>query len=330
MKVFLTGASGFLGAHCLSLLLDGGHDVVVAVRSDSKGRDILALHPDSGLQLSYIVIPDMTVNGAFDKAIQAEPTLEAVIHTASPFHFQSKDAETEMLNPAIRDTKSLLSAVAAYAPNVKRVVITSSVAAAVNIKAPPPVLTPEMWNPITREEASSNPFFAYLASKTFAEKAAWDFVNDKKPHFALSTILPPLILGPVVHHLDNLGSINTSNSAFVDIIDGKWKDSIPPTGSPQWVDVRDAAFAHVQALIVPEAAGKRFLLYAGDFSNAEIARIARDDFPELADKVPANIESDVTAADASIDAGLSKDILGVKYRSLNNSVVDSIRSLLGR
>ncbi|KAI8236916.1 Ketoreductase azaE [Colletotrichum sp. SAR 10_86] len=305
------------------------HDVVVAVRSASKGRDILALHPDSGLQLSYIVIPDMTVNGAFDKAIQAEPTLEAVIHTASPFHFQSKDAETEMLNPAIRGTTSLLSAVAAFAPNVKRVVITSSVAAAVNIMAPPPILTSEMWNPITREEASSNPFFAYLASKTFAEKAAWDFVNDKKPHFALSTILPPLILGPVVHHLDNLGSINTSNSAFVDIIDGKWKDSIPPTGSPQWVDVRDAAFAHVQALIVPKAAGKRFLLYAGDFSNAEIARIARDNFPELADKIPTNIETDVTAADASIDAGLSKDILGVKYRSLSNSVVDSIRSLLG-
>ncbi|KAF4847812.1 Ketoreductase azaE [Colletotrichum siamense] len=312
MKVFLTGASGFLGAHCLSLLLDGGHDVVVAVRSNSKGRDILALHSSSGLRLSYTVIPDMTVDGAFDKAIQAEPTLEAVIHTASPFHFQSKDAETEMLNPAIRGTTSLLSAVAAYALKCEE------------------GCDYLMWNPITREEASSNPFFAYLASKTFAEKAAWKFVKDKKPHFALSTILPPLILGPVVHHLDNLGSINTSNSAFVDIIEGKWKDSIPPTGSPQWVDVRDAAFAHVQALIVPEAAGKRFLLYAGDFSNAEIARIARDNFPELADKVPTNIESDVTAADASIDAGLSKDILGVKYRSLNNSVVDSIRSLLGR
>ncbi|KAF3799699.1 Ketoreductase azaE [Colletotrichum gloeosporioides] len=236
------------------------------------------------------------------------------IHTASPFHFQSKDAETEMLNPAIRGTTSLLSAVTAYAPNVKRVVITSSVAAAVNIKAPPPVLTPEMWNPVTREEASSNPFFAYLASKTFAEKAAWDFIDEKKPHFALSTILPPLILGPVVHQLDNLGSINTSNSA----------------GSPQCVDVRDAAFAHVKALVVPEAAGKRFLLYAGDFSNAEIARIARDNFPEMADKVPANIRSDVPAADASIDAGLSEDILGVKYCSLNDSVVDCIKSLLGR
>ncbi|KAF5519554.1 Ketoreductase azaE [Colletotrichum aenigma] len=232
---------------------------------------------------------DMTVDGAFDKATQAEPTLEAVIHTASPFHFQSKDAETEMLNPAIRGTTSLLSAVAVYAPNVKKVVITSSVAAA----------------------------------------AAWDFVN-KKPHFALSTILPPLILGPVVHHLDNLGSINTSNPAFVDIIEGKWEDSISATGSPQWVDVRDAAFAHVQALIMPEAVGKRFLLYAGDISNAAIASIAKDNFPELADKMPENIESDVAAADASVDAGLSKDILGVKYRSLNDSVFDSIRSLLGR
>ena len=45
------------------------------------------------------------------------------------------------------------------------------------------------WNPITREEALSNQRSAYLASKTFAEKAAWDFVETEKPNFTLTTVL---------------------------------------------------------------------------------------------------------------------------------------------
>jgi hypothetical protein len=35
---------------------------------------------------------------AFDKAVMSEPPFEAVIHTASPYHFHAKDAK-ELLNP---------------------------------------------------------------------------------------------------------------------------------------------------------------------------------------------------------------------------------------
>lgn len=38
----------------------------------------------------------------------------------------------------------------------------------------------------------------YRASKTFAEKAAWDFVEKEKPNFALATINPPMVFGPIV------------------------------------------------------------------------------------------------------------------------------------
>jgi len=36
------------------------------------------------------------------------------------------------------------------------------------------------------------------ASKSFAEKAAWDFVKNEKPKFELCTILPTLVFGPIV------------------------------------------------------------------------------------------------------------------------------------
>ena len=36
------------------------------------------------------------------------------------------------------------------------------------------------------------------ASKAFAEKAAWDFVEKEKPNFSLSTIQPSLVFGPIV------------------------------------------------------------------------------------------------------------------------------------
>ena len=44
------------------------------------------------------------------------------------------------------------------------------------------------WNPITAEEATQDSVRGYQASKTFAETAAWDFVEKEKPNFTLSTV----------------------------------------------------------------------------------------------------------------------------------------------
>ena len=39
---------------------------------------------------------------------------------------------------------------------------------------------------------------AYSAGKTFAEKAAWDFLAGKNPAFDIAVINPPMVFGPVV------------------------------------------------------------------------------------------------------------------------------------
>jgi len=97
---------------------------------------------------------------------------------------------------------------------------------------------------------------------------------------------PPLVLGPIVHNLQTLDALNTSNQRIRDIMTGKAKETIPETGTFIWVDVRDLALAHVKAAELEEAGGKRFFITAGYFSNRKIATIIRKKFPELAENVP--------------------------------------------
>jgi nucleoside-diphosphate-sugar epimerase len=168
-----------------------------------------------------------------------------------------------------------------------------------------------------------------LASKTFAEKAAWEFLETEKPNFTLSTINPPLVLGPVVHYLNTLSSLNTSNQRIRDIAFGSAKDAIPETGTFLWVDVRDLALAHIKAFELDEAVNKRFFVTAGYFSNKEIAEIVRKNFPELQD-APAE---GVKGGDYP-EGGIYKynndravKILGLKFKSLEESIVDTVKSL---
>lgn len=186
------------------------------------------------------------------------------------------------------------------------------------------------WNPITEEEAIQNPANGYRASKAFAEKAAWDFVEKEKPNFTLSTVCPPLVLGPVVHYLQTLENLNTSNQRIAAIMTGKAKDELPPTGTFIWVDVRDLALAHVKAVELPEAQNKRFFVTAGYFSNEEIADIIRDNFPKLHDQVPKKgVKGGEYPSDGlyKFDNSRVKEVLGIQFRPLRESIIDAVKSL---
>jgi nucleoside-diphosphate-sugar epimerase len=123
-----------------------------------------------------------------------------------------------------------LKSIKKSAPSVKHVVITSSFAAIVQAEKgfwPGHEYSEADWNPITSEEATENPMMGYRASKTFAEKAAWEFLEKEKPNFT--------IFGPIVHALDSLENLNTSNERIRNAVQGKFKDEIPPSGVHFWV-----------------------------------------------------------------------------------------------
>ncbi|QIW95729.1 hypothetical protein AMS68_001247 [Peltaster fructicola] len=333
-RVLLTGGSGFIAAHVLDILLEHGHSVVTTIRSQEKANKIKEAHPKFGKdKLDFAIVEDIAQEGAFDKAVVSEPPFEAVIHTASPFHFNVTDVQKELLDPAIIGTTGILKSIKKSAPSVKRVVITSSFASIVDGakgNRPGHEYSEQDWNPITHEQALENPANGYRASKVFAEKAAWDYVKKELPNVSLATMCPPLVLGPIVHYLNNLDSLNTSNQRTRDIMQGKAKKEIAPTGTFLWVDVRDLAKAHVLGMEKAEAANKRFFVTAGYFSNKEIAQVIQKNFPEYKDELPT---ADTPGGDYPSD-GVYKynnkqasELLGGKFIPLEKSIVDTVKSL---
>ncbi|ORY64123.1 putative NAD dependent epimerase/dehydratase [Pseudomassariella vexata] len=331
-KVLLTGGSGFIAAHILELLLKRGYEVVTTVRSEDKASKIRAAHPNANL--TVVIVPDIAQPDAFDEVVKT-PGLEAVLHTASPFHFNFTDAKTELLDPAIMGTTSILKALKSSAPGVKRVVVTSSFASILSVaklEDPTKVFSEADWNPNTYEQGAKgdDKAVSYRVSKTLAERAAWKFVDDEKPNFDLATINPPLVFGPVVHHINSLAAINTSNARFVDLIQGKMKDGVAPTGTHFWVDVRDVAKAHVEAMERTEAGGKRFFCTAGNFCNKEIVEIMKKKFPDLKDQLPGE---DFKGGEypekgpPKCDNSRATKVLGIEWISLEKSVVDTVTSL---
>ncbi|KAI8633441.1 hypothetical protein F5Y19DRAFT_462455 [Xylariaceae sp. FL1651] len=332
-RILLTGGSGFIAAHVLETLLERGHSVVTTVRSSQKGKLILDAHPNHSRDtLDYVVVEDIARPNAFDKAVVSEPPFEAVVHTASPFHFKSQDNQKELLEPAVNGTVGLLKAIYENAPSVKRVVITSSSAAILDPSQPTKVFSEADWCPITEEEALMGPANGYRASKTFAERAAWKFVEEKKPNFTLAVCNPPLVFGPVLHHLESLSALNTSNERIRDLMAGAGKQVCPPSVNHLFVDVRDLALGHALAVEKPEAGGQRFFMVGSKFSNREIVEIMRDAFPELRDNLPSG-EAALRPGDYppqgsfGFDNSRSKQVLGLSFRSLRESIVDSVKSL---
>ncbi|GAB7350522.1 hypothetical protein MBLNU459_g1112t1 [Dothideomycetes sp. NU459] len=330
-RVLLTGGSGFIAAHVLDILLEHGHSVVTTVRSQEKANKIKEAHPEAGKQLSFAIVEDIAQEGAFDEAVKSDPPFEAVIHTASPFHFNVTDVQKELLDPALIGTTGILKSIKKSAPSVKRVVITSSFASIVDgAKGARPghTYSEADWNPITHEDALKNPANGYRASKTFAEKAAWEFLEKEKPNFTVSTMCPPLVLGPIVHYLNSLDSLNTSNQRIRDIYQGKASEEIPETGTYLWVDVRDLALCHVKAMELEAAVNKRFFITAGYFSNKEIAQIIKKDFPETK-----GLPSESTPGGDYPKDGVYKydnsrviEVLGIKFKSLEESIKDTVKS----
>lgn len=158
-------------------------------------------------------------------------------------------------------------------------------------------------------------------------------MDDEKPSFDLVTINPSLVFGPAAPHLSSgdAGSLNTSNVRVLDMIQGKMKDGLEPTGFSTWVDVRDTAFAHVKALEVPEAGGKRFFLIAGHHTNKRIAKIVAEMGPEFREKLPADLDAEVDDTSGhtyTFNNKRSIEVLGVQYTSLPTSIQDTVKSLL--
>ncbi|KAG8832105.1 methylglyoxal reductase (NADPH-dependent) gre2 [Serendipita sp. 399] len=332
-RILLTGASGFIAAHCLRAFLEAGHFVRFTVRSEEKAKQIYERNEQYVDQMEPVLVEDIAAEGAYDEAL-SDNTMDGVIHTASPFFTNVTDPQA-LLKPAVQGTLNLLNAIKKLAPNVKRVVITSSFAAMINPKEgnwPGHVYNEDDWNPITEEEAlTGDGITVYRASKTFAEKAAWKFVEEHKPGFDLAVLNPPMVYGPIIN-FQTIKTLNSSSQRFFKFFSGEMKE-IEPSSSPLWVDVRDLATAHLRAYERPDAGGKRFFIVADElYSNQDIADIFRKNFEIFNDRIPVGTPGKgFDAKPGTIythDNSRSKAALGMTYLPFETCATDAGRSIL--
>jgi nucleoside-diphosphate-sugar epimerase len=109
---------------------------------------------------------------------------------------------TDLIIPAVRGTTSILNSALKHGSSLKRLVLTSSVAAVRDQTTVPRTFNESNWNDAAVETvktkgSEAGPVLIYLASKTLAEKAAWEFVAAHKSEISwdLVVINPPLIFG---------------------------------------------------------------------------------------------------------------------------------------
>lgn len=99
-KVLLTGANGFVASHILEGLVERNYHIVATVRSEDKAKEILTLHPSWERHITFVYIPDITREGAYDETF-ATADFDYIIHNASPLNFSATDIHEEIIRPAI-------------------------------------------------------------------------------------------------------------------------------------------------------------------------------------------------------------------------------------
>lgn len=263
--VLLTGPTGFVGAHVFRALLNHGYRVRGTIRRESGANFLQKKYPSHASDMEFVVVPDIQAVGALDAAAS---DVDYICHVASPYFTATTDPIKELVEPAVNGTKNVVSS-ALKSKTLKRMTVMSSFASVVDLSRNPRpgyTYTDKDWDPVTEEQARVDGIWGYHASKTFAERAAWDMWRDAKPSWDLVTFCPPMIYGPPiqeVHKERGIEGMNTSVKRLMQGIMGEdpnFKPKVATPGLPAWVDVRDVAKAHVASLGLAKGTSERFLL----------------------------------------------------------------------
>ena len=174
---------------------------------------------------------------------------------------------------------------------------------------------------LTGKNDADTGFRIYHASKILAHQASRDFVQREKPGFTLISLHPAFVYGhnPLQKTADEVKS-GTNGMLWAGIM---------VEGAPNvltWVNVEDVADAHVLALDPKHDTDQSYLIAGQPSAKWEdVLDIVKADYPHLPYKLKADPNRKVTFVDAS---KAEKD-LGIKWRSLKQTVHEVVDQQLG-
>jgi len=314
-KVLLTGVTGFLGSHTAIQLLEKGYQVTGTLRNMERAesiRNVIAQHTKNVEKLQFAEA-DLMDDHLWEDLTKG---MDYIQHIASPFPRLLPKKDEDLIIPAKKGTLNILNAAAKN--KVKRVVLTSSSGAIIYGKAKDQrngTFNEHHWTD-TAVKKDSTPYFR---SKTIAEKAAWEFIEQDKSGLELTTVCPGAILGPVLEK-----DFGTSANMVIKTMDGS-TPAIPNIGF-DIIDVRSVADLLILAMEKPAAANQRFVGSAGYLKFKDIAKILKEGYPDR--KIPSASLPDFMVRIFSNFEGSLKPILidlGV-VRKVDNS---KAKKLLG-
>ena len=259
-KVLVTGASGFIGLHCIAQLLQAGYQVKGSLRSrarESEIRNALSkvVNTENRLEICEL---DLLKDDGWDEAVSG---CDYVMHVASPLLDREPKDQDEIIRPA---HEGLMRAIKSSVRNkVKRFVMTSSFSA-IGYGHVKDVFDESHWTDTTQKIG------AYNKSKAIAEKAMWDYLDSLKDEEKIEAVAinPTLVIGASLS--DDVG---TSNIFLQKMLDGSYP--VVPKVHFGYVTVKDTAKAHVAAMTHPHANGKRFILAERCMWLFEVNKILR-------------------------------------------------------
>ncbi|MDA7601810.1 aldehyde reductase [Gammaproteobacteria bacterium] len=257
--VLVTGGTGFIGLHCLQQLLDKGYKVRTTIRSESRKQEVMEAmkkHSSNCENLEFF-IADLLSDDGWSEAVTGS---KYVLHVASPFFLGEPENEDVFIKPAVEGTLRVLKACADS--DVQKVVLTSSFAAVgYGHSREKEVYTEEDWSSVDGEISP------YAKSKTLAEKAAWEFVEnlEESKKFELTVINPVAVTGPML-----TSDIGSSNDFLLKLISG----SMPacPKIHMGYIDVRDVAKAHIFSMTEEKTNGERIIVSENEMFFAEVGK----------------------------------------------------------
>jgi dihydroflavonol-4-reductase len=228
MKVFLTGATGFVGHHVAKALAAEGADLRLLVRKSSNLKNLEGISGDT-------VVGDLQRPETFSSALTG---CDAVMHVAADYRLWIRDPDA-MYRANVDGTRDLLRM--AREANVPRVVYTSSVAT-MHFRADGIVVNED--TPVSLADMVGH----YKRSKFLAEQQAIAAAEEGQQVIILNPTTP---IGP------NDAKPTPTGRIFVDFLNRKFPAYVD-TGL-NLVDVAEVARTHVAALTVGKP-GRRYIL----------------------------------------------------------------------
>jgi nucleoside-diphosphate-sugar epimerase len=316
---------------------------VVGSREEAQALEKrVASHASTSLEFAVVSPKDVKKPGAYNEALygDSEP-FDIIIHTVTSHMSEEADCLSRFINLETESLVNFLRSVTDIATNVRRVIITTFLSPFARWLVHP---QPD-WNSRGNTLSTQRPaevdseyvLTASRASDNIISDHLWRWIKDVNAGFDLVSITAPSIYGPSLRSINNSTDFEEANRRIWNICsnDGTDETTSPPYGIDYFTDVRDLAFAHVRAALIPEAGNKRFVVAAGTMPSRQVIRdflVTR--FPEIGSQIqpenfpPSRFMTGSIPPD-TIDTAAAGTILGlVKYRSYEDTLTELARQIL--